>query len=65
VGIREERLEIVNKERLSLHVAEANVKLPDFPSMFVRLTNTIATHGSPMIQPKASSDFDSRASSPL
>jgi 2-keto-4-pentenoate hydratase/2-oxohepta-3-ene-1,7-dioic acid hydratase in catechol pathway len=40
------------------HVAEANVKLPDFPSLFIRLKSSIVAHDAPLIRPKISGDFD-------
>jgi 2-keto-4-pentenoate hydratase/2-oxohepta-3-ene-1,7-dioic acid hydratase in catechol pathway len=40
------------------HVAEANAKLPDFPSLFIRLKSSIVAHDAPLIRPKISSDFD-------
>ena len=40
------------------HLAEANMKLPDFPSMFIRLGSSIVAHQSPIILPKVSQQFD-------
>lgn len=40
------------------HVAEANLKLPDFPSTFVRLKSSIVAHGQALVCPRISSDFD-------
>lgn len=40
------------------HVAEANAKLPDFPSLFIRLKSSIVAHDAPLIRPKISGDFD-------
>jgi len=40
------------------HAAEANVATPEFPSLFVRVTSSLAPHNSPMICPKLSGDFD-------
>ena len=40
------------------HAAEAGAAVPEFPQLFVRLTNTLAAHDSPMIRPKLSGDFD-------
>jgi 2-keto-4-pentenoate hydratase/2-oxohepta-3-ene-1,7-dioic acid hydratase in catechol pathway len=40
------------------HAAEAGAAIPQFPQLFVRLTNTLVGHGSPMILPKLSGDFD-------
>jgi 2-keto-4-pentenoate hydratase/2-oxohepta-3-ene-1,7-dioic acid hydratase in catechol pathway len=43
------------------HAAEAGAAIPEFPMLFVRLTNTLAAHGSAMIRPKLSGDFDYEA----
>jgi 2-keto-4-pentenoate hydratase/2-oxohepta-3-ene-1,7-dioic acid hydratase in catechol pathway len=43
------------------HAAEAGAAIPEFPMLFVRLTNTLAAHDSPMIRPKLSGDFDYEA----
>jgi 2-keto-4-pentenoate hydratase/2-oxohepta-3-ene-1,7-dioic acid hydratase in catechol pathway len=40
------------------HAAEAGLKLPEHPSLFVRLTNTLTASGSPMVRPILSGDFD-------
>ena len=40
------------------HVAEANAKVADFPSLFIRLKSSIVAHDSPLIRPKVSGDFD-------
>jgi len=40
------------------HVLEAGRKIPDVPSLFLRLTNTLVPHGGAMIRPKVSADFD-------
>lgn len=40
------------------HAAEAGAKIPTFPSVFIRLTNTLVAHRSPMIKSKLSGDFD-------
>lgn len=40
------------------HVAEANAKPPDFPSMFIRVKSSIVAHDAPLIRPKVSGDFD-------
>ncbi len=40
------------------HVAEGNMKLPDQPSLFLRLTNTLVGHGGALIRPKLSGDMD-------
>jgi 2-keto-4-pentenoate hydratase/2-oxohepta-3-ene-1,7-dioic acid hydratase in catechol pathway len=43
------------------HLAEANMKLPEHPSLFIRLTNTLVGHGGALVRPKISGDFDFRA----
>ena len=40
------------------HVAESGIKMPEFPALFSRYTNTLAAHGAPMVRPKVSTDFD-------
>ena len=40
------------------HAAEAGLKLPEYPSVFVRLNNTLTAHGAPLVRPSLSSDFD-------
>jgi 2-keto-4-pentenoate hydratase/2-oxohepta-3-ene-1,7-dioic acid hydratase in catechol pathway len=40
------------------HAAEAGLKLPEHPSLFIRLNNTLVGHGAPLVRPKLSSDFD-------
>jgi len=40
------------------HAAEGNNPVPEHPSLFMRLTNTLVAHGQPMIRPKASTSFD-------
>ena len=40
------------------HAAEAGAKVPQFPSLFLRLTNTLVASGSPLVRPKLSGDFD-------
>jgi len=40
------------------HAAESGSKIPDYPAVFTRLTNTLVGHVSPMICPKVSGDFD-------
>jgi len=40
------------------HLAEANMKLPDFPSMFIRLDTSVVAHNANLISPKVSSQFD-------
>jgi 2-keto-4-pentenoate hydratase/2-oxohepta-3-ene-1,7-dioic acid hydratase in catechol pathway len=40
------------------HAAEAGAKVPQFPSLFLRLTNTLVASGSALVRPKLSGDFD-------
>jgi 2-keto-4-pentenoate hydratase/2-oxohepta-3-ene-1,7-dioic acid hydratase in catechol pathway len=40
------------------HAAESGAKIPENPSTFVRLTNTLVAHGGAMTRSKLSSDFD-------
>jgi len=40
------------------HAAEGGNKLPEFPSLFPRYSNTQVGHGQPMIRPKVSETFD-------
>ena len=40
------------------HAAEGGHAVPENPSVFARLTNTLVASGSPMILPSVSSDFD-------
>lgn len=40
------------------HAAEASVSVPEHPSVFMRVTSSLAPHESPLICPKLSSDFD-------
>jgi 2-keto-4-pentenoate hydratase/2-oxohepta-3-ene-1,7-dioic acid hydratase in catechol pathway len=40
------------------HAAESGAKIPEFPSLFIRLTNTLVAHNSAMVRPKLSDDFD-------
>jgi 2-keto-4-pentenoate hydratase/2-oxohepta-3-ene-1,7-dioic acid hydratase in catechol pathway len=40
------------------HAAEAGLKVPDHPSLFLRLTNTLVPHGGALVRPSASSDMD-------
>lgn len=40
------------------HAEEGGKKLPEFPSLFLRLTNTLVASGTPMMRPLASNDFD-------
>ncbi len=40
------------------HAAEAWLKLPENPSVFLRLTNTLTAHDAPLIRPELSGEFD-------
>jgi 2-keto-4-pentenoate hydratase/2-oxohepta-3-ene-1,7-dioic acid hydratase in catechol pathway len=40
------------------HLAEANMKMPDFPSMFIRLESSVVAHQQNIILPKVSNHFD-------
>ncbi len=40
------------------HVTEVGGKLPDFPSMFLRLPSSLVGHDEPIVRPVASGDFD-------
>jgi 2-keto-4-pentenoate hydratase/2-oxohepta-3-ene-1,7-dioic acid hydratase in catechol pathway len=40
------------------HAAEAGAKIPDYPSVFTRFTDTLAPHGSPIVVPRLSGDLD-------
>jgi 2-keto-4-pentenoate hydratase/2-oxohepta-3-ene-1,7-dioic acid hydratase in catechol pathway len=40
------------------HAAEAGREVPPFPSLFLRLANTLVPHGGALIRPRASSDMD-------
>src|SRR5947209_3354187 len=40
------------------HAAEAGLKVPDHPSLFLRLTNTLVPHGGALVRPSVSSDMD-------
>jgi 2-keto-4-pentenoate hydratase/2-oxohepta-3-ene-1,7-dioic acid hydratase in catechol pathway len=40
------------------HVAEANLKLPDFPSTFIRLNSSVVAHEEALVCPRISSAFD-------
>jgi 2-keto-4-pentenoate hydratase/2-oxohepta-3-ene-1,7-dioic acid hydratase in catechol pathway len=40
------------------HAAEGNFKVPDFPSIFGRFTNTLVATGDPLVRPDHSGDFD-------
>lgn len=43
------------------HAAEANMKEPDYPVLFLRYANSLVGHKQPMIRPKASKHFDYEA----
>lgn len=43
------------------HAAEANMKVPDYPVLFLRYPNSLVAHRQPMIRPKASKRFDYEA----
>ena len=38
------------------HLAEANMKLPEFPSLFIRLHSSRVAHDVPVVRPKLSGD---------
>jgi 2-keto-4-pentenoate hydratase/2-oxohepta-3-ene-1,7-dioic acid hydratase in catechol pathway len=40
------------------HAAEAGLKVPEHPSLFLRLANTLVPHGGALVRPSASSDMD-------
>lgn len=40
------------------HAAEAGLKVPEHPSLFLRLNNTLTAHGAPLVRPSLSGDFD-------
>ena len=40
------------------HAAEAGLKVPDHPSLFLRLVNTLVPHGGALVRPSLSSDMD-------
>lgn len=40
------------------HAAEAGLKVPEFPALFLRLTNTLVPHEGALVLPKASAEFD-------
>ena len=40
------------------HAAEGGLKLPENPSLFLRLNNTLVAHGAPLVRPSLSNDFD-------
>jgi 2-keto-4-pentenoate hydratase/2-oxohepta-3-ene-1,7-dioic acid hydratase in catechol pathway len=43
------------------HAAEATMKIPEYPILFLRVATTLVGHGQPLICPKASSHFDYEA----
>jgi 2-keto-4-pentenoate hydratase/2-oxohepta-3-ene-1,7-dioic acid hydratase in catechol pathway len=40
------------------HAAEAGLKVPEHPSLFLRLTNTLVPHGGALVRPSVSSAMD-------
>jgi 2-keto-4-pentenoate hydratase/2-oxohepta-3-ene-1,7-dioic acid hydratase in catechol pathway len=40
------------------HAAEAGLKVPEHPSLFLRLTNTLVPHGGALVRPSVSADMD-------
>jgi 2-keto-4-pentenoate hydratase/2-oxohepta-3-ene-1,7-dioic acid hydratase in catechol pathway len=40
------------------HIAEAGLKLPEFPSLFIRVLESIVAHDEPLIRPRASHQLD-------
>src|SRR5262249_9569551 len=40
------------------HAAEAGLKLPEHPSVFMRATNTLVAHEAALVRPRLSNDFD-------
>lgn len=40
------------------HVAEGNLKLPEYPSVFLRLHNSLVPSGAPIVKPRQSDQFD-------
>jgi len=43
------------------HAAEAGLKVPEFPSVFMRATNTLVADNAPMVRPSLSDNFDYEA----
>ncbi len=43
------------------HAAEAGLKAPDYPILFLRVNNSVVGHGQAIIRPKASKHFDYEA----
>jgi len=43
------------------HAAEANMKAPEHPVLFLRVNTTLVAHGQPLICPKVSNQFDYEA----
>jgi len=40
------------------HAAESNVVPPEFPTVFARFPSSLVGHGTPMVRPRASTQFD-------
>jgi 2-keto-4-pentenoate hydratase/2-oxohepta-3-ene-1,7-dioic acid hydratase in catechol pathway len=40
------------------HAVEAGLKLPEHPSVFLRLHNSLTPHGGPLVRPRLSGDLD-------
>jgi 2-keto-4-pentenoate hydratase/2-oxohepta-3-ene-1,7-dioic acid hydratase in catechol pathway len=40
------------------HILEVGRKLPEQPSVFLRLHSSLSAHGEPIVRPKVSADFD-------
>jgi 2-keto-4-pentenoate hydratase/2-oxohepta-3-ene-1,7-dioic acid hydratase in catechol pathway len=40
------------------HAAEAGLKVPEHPSLFLRLNNTLVPHGGALVRPSVSADMD-------
>jgi len=43
------------------HAAEAGLKPPDYPILFLRVPSSVVGHGQPIVRPKASKHFDYEA----
>lgn len=59
------RLPVPNQERVFCigrnyrgHVAEAGAKLPEQPSLFLRVLDSLVPHGGALVRPRVSNDFD-------
>ena len=59
------RLPVPNPERVfcigrnyKAHVAEVGAKLPEQPSLFIRLLDSLVPHGGALVRPKVSNDLD-------